>query len=320
MIGRLDRQSFRAMGTSCLVAVTARPGQRDASARVLRAARAEIAACERVLSRFERTSDLSLVNASAGQWVAVDERLVGATLAALRARELTGGRFDPTILPSLVAAGYDRTFDELVPRPARERAGRGAAAEVEVDRDSGCIRIERGAGLDLGGIGKGYAATRALHAARFAAPGIGGVLVDLGGDIALSGLAPGGGPWRVAIADPRERGALLGTLGLFGGGVATSGRDRRRFGPGGSLHHLIDPTTGSPAAAGPIAVTVVAPDAADAEAHATALAISSLDWARSQLAAFHDLAALYVTAEGEPAVIGALPLLGDQHLPGAAAA
>ena len=57
------------------------------------------------------------------------------------------------------------------------------------------------------------------------------------------------------------------------GGVATSGRDVRRFGPGGRLHHLIDPATGATAREGPLTVTVVAPDAVEAEAHATALAI-----------------------------------------------
>ena len=67
---------------------------------------------------------------------------------------------------------------------------------------------------------------------------------------------PEGGPWRIAVADPRTPGGTLATLLVVGGGVATSGRDRRRFGPGGALHHLIDPSTGAPARGGPLAVTV----------------------------------------------------------------
>ncbi len=101
-----------------------------------------------------------------------------------------------------------------------------------------------------------------------------GGLVDLGGDLALWGETPERGPWRIAVADPRRPGTNAGVLLLRSGGVATSGRDVRRFGPGGSLHHLIDPATGEPAQPGPLAVTVVAPSAAEAEAHATALAIS----------------------------------------------
>ena len=62
-------------------------------------------------------------------------------------------------------------------------------------------------------------------------------------------------------------------LALRGGGVATSGRDRRRFGPDAALHHLIDPATGAPAEPGPLTVTVVAASATVAETHATALAI-----------------------------------------------
>jgi thiamine biosynthesis lipoprotein len=92
------------------------------------------------------------------------------------------------------------------------------------------------------------------------------------------------------------------------GGIATSGRDIRRFGPGRTLHHLIDPTTGAPAAGGPLAVTVVAPDAAEAEAHATALAISSPEEAEAHVVAHPRLAALYVPHEGRVLRLGSPPL------------
>ena len=304
MIARFERRAFRAMGTSCMVGVTVRPGQRRVAQRALTAAEVEVAACEAALSRFDPRSDLSRMNASAGKWTAVDERLVSAVRAAVRAREDTGGRFDPTILPALVAAGYDRTFDELPVRPAREATGWRAGAALEVDPDSGSVRVESGAALDLGGIGKGFSAGRALDAMLRAAPELEGGLVDLGGDIAVGGTPPDGALWRVAIADARRPGRTLGTLGLFEGGVATSGRDRRRFGPDRSLHHLIDPATGAPAAAGPLAVTVVGPDPAQSEAHATALAISPLDDARSHLEGFPELSALYVPEAGEPVVLG----------------
>ena len=92
-------------------------------------------------------------------------------------------------------------------------------------------------------------------------PSMPGCLVDLGGDIAVWGEPPDRGTWRIAVADPRH-GGRLSVLSLRAGGVATSGRDRRRFGLDGELHHLIDPATGEPAVPGPLAVTVVAPDAA----------------------------------------------------------
>jgi thiamine biosynthesis lipoprotein len=99
----------------------------------------------------------------------------------------------------------------------------------------------------------------------------------------------------------------LGTLLLTGGAVATSGRDRRRFGPGRRLHHLIDPRTGTSAGPGPLTVTVIGSDPADTEAHATALAIGTIDDASRYLRERPHLAALIVPEEGPPIAIGELP-------------
>jgi FAD:protein FMN transferase len=305
---RLERIAFRAVGTACAAAVTAGPGDARRARRALDAAVAEVAACERALSRFDAASDLSRLNAAGGAWTQVDARLVEALRLALAAREDTAGRFDPTVLPALVAAGYDRSFERLEERPARRADGWRAGAAIELDAAAGLARLEPGAAVDLGGIGKGYAASRALDAMAEAWPGLPGGLVDLGGDLALRGRTPEGGPWRVAVADPRRPGATAGTLLLHGGGVATSGRDVRRFGPGGSLHHLIDPATGEPARPGPLAVTVVAPDAAEAEAHATALAMLDADAAAAHVAARPRLSAVFVPHEGEPLPLGRPPL------------
>jgi FAD:protein FMN transferase len=308
MTARLDRVAFRAVGTDCSAAVTAGDGDRKRARRALAAAHAEVAACETALSRFDPSSDLSRLNRDAGSWVTVDVRLIEAIRLALNARVATGGRFDPTILPALVAAGYDRSFELLEERPPRRIDGWRAGEAVEVDEHGVRARIDAGAALDLGGIGKGYAATRALEAMREAWPALPGALVDLGGDLALWGITPERGPWRIDVADPRSPGATAGRLLLSGGGVATSGRDVRRFGPGRSLHHLIDPTTGEPAKPGPLAVTVVAPHAAEAEAHATALAISGPAEARAHVAANPQISALVVPHVGEPFALGALPL------------
>jgi thiamine biosynthesis lipoprotein len=308
MTARLERIAFRAVGTDCSAAVTTSGADLRRARQALAAAHAEVAACEAVLSRFDPSSDLSRLNRDAGSWVAVDARLVEALRLALRARVATRGRFDPTILPALVAAGYDRSFELLEERPPREADGWRAGAAVEVDEHGARARIDAGAALDLGGIGKGYAAERALEAMREAWPGLPGALVDLGGDLALWGSTPEGGPWRIDVVDPRSPGASAGRLLLSGGGVATSGRDVRRFGPGRSLHHLIDPATGEPAKPGPLAVTVVAGHAAEAEAHATALAISSPADSRAHVAENPQIAALVVPHVGEPFELGALPL------------
>ena len=302
----LARIEWRAVGTTCSAAATGHEATTADAA--LGAAQDEVAACERELSRFDPESDLSRLNADAGSWVRAGPRLREALRLALRAREETAGRFDPTVLPALVAAGYDRSFDLLEERPAVRSEGWHAGASIEVDEERRSARIEAGAAVDLGGIGKGYAAGRALDAMFEIAPRIRGGLVDLGGDIAVRGDPPEGGPWRIAVADPRRPGETLAILALAAGGVATSGRDARRFGPARSLHHLIDPETGESALAGPLTVTVVGPDAAQAEAAATTLAIASLTEAEAFVAARPELSALYVPHSGPPIPLGWPPV------------
>jgi thiamine biosynthesis lipoprotein len=305
---RLERATFHAVGTSCAAAVTAGPQDARRARSALAAAQAEVTACEAALSRFDPASDLSRLNAAGGEWTAVDRRLVEALRLAKRAREDTGGRFDPTVLPALVAAGYDRSFEQLAERPARRASGWRAGAPIELDEPAGKARLHPGTAVDLGGIGKGYAASRALAVMREAWPMLPGGLVDLGGDLALWGETPEGGLWRIAVADPRRPGTNAGVLLLSWGGVATSGRDVRRFGPGRSLHHLIDPATGEPARPGPLAVTVVAPGAAEAEAHATALAISPPAAAAEHVAAQAGISALYIPRDGDAIPLGSPPL------------
>jgi FAD:protein FMN transferase len=304
----LQRDSFRAMGTICAGAVTADSADLILARRALVAGRREVEACERALSRFDAYSDLSRLNSGSGAWVAVDRRLIGALTAALRARVDTRGRFDPTILPALTAAGYDASFELLTERPAMPLDGWHAGARIDLDAGRGRARVERRAAVDLGGIGKGFAATRALNAMRKAWPALTGALVDLGGDIAVWGTPPEESHWRVDIADPRAPDRVAATLELTDGGVATSGRDTRRFGPGGRFHHLIDPATGAPAVAGPLSVTVVATSAIEAEAYATALAIAEVDNARDQLAHRPDIAALLIPLQGQPIAIGRVPM------------
>jgi thiamine biosynthesis lipoprotein len=308
MSTRLERATFHAVGTSCAAAVTAGPQDARRARAALAAAQAEVTACEGALSRFDPASDLSRLNAAGGEWTAVDRRLVEALRLAKRAREDTGGRFDPTVLPALVAAGYDRSFEQLAERPARRASGWHAGAPIELDEPAGKARLQPGTAVDLGGIGKGYAASRALAVMREAWPMLPGGLVDLGGDLALWGETPEGGLWRIAVADPRRPGTNAGVLLLGSGGVATSGRDVRRFGPGRSLHHLIDPATGKPARPGPLAVTVVAPGAAEAEAHATALAISPPAAAAEHVAAQAGISALYIPHDGDAIPLGSPPL------------
>ena len=218
----MERRVFRAMGTTVELLVDA-----DGAGRELDAAEAEFERLEQVMSRFRPDSELSRLNRDGAIDASPD--LVEVVELALEARERTEGRFDPTVHDALVAAGYDRTFAEVpadgaaVDEPPARCGGR-------VTVDGARIELEPGVRLDLGGIGKGFAAERAAELLALAGP----CLVSAGGDVAVRGV-PAEGVWAVAVDDDL-------TLGLERGGLATSGTDRRRWRRGGrELHHLIDP-------------------------------------------------------------------------------
>jgi thiamine biosynthesis lipoprotein len=209
-------------------------------------AEAEIRRLEAALTRFRSDSELSRLNTSGEIDASPD--LLRVVEFALDARERTDGRFDPTVHDAIVAAGYDRTFAELTDGPLGDPVPAGGDVRVAGRR----IVLGDGVRLDLGGIAKGYAAERAAEILGVTGP----CLVNAGGDIAVRG-----GAWPVGVDDV--------TLELCRGGLATSGRDRRRWRRGGrDQHHLIDPLTGSPAVTPLLRVTVVASDAVEAEVQA----------------------------------------------------
>jgi thiamine biosynthesis lipoprotein len=115
---------------------------------------------------------------------------------------------------------------------------------------------QAGMEIDLGGIGKEYAADRAAAICRDA--GIEHGLVDLGGDIAVTGPNPDGSPWRIGVCDPADSATAIATLFVPSGGVATSGDYRRYFEiEGRRFSHILNPLTGWPVS-GSLSITVAA--------------------------------------------------------------
>lgn len=277
----METRSFRAMGTTIELHVDA--DQADGS---FDAAEAEFERLEQVMSRFRADSELSRLNDAGSLEVSAD--LADVIELALNARERSRGRFDPTVHDALVASGYDRTFDAL-PR-TRDGEPARAACLGGVELAGRRVEIEPGFRLDLGGIGKGFAAERVAELLSLEGP----CLVSAGGDVAVRGV-PAEGTWPVAV----EGGP---TIGLERGGLATSGSSRRTWIVGGvRQHHLIDPRTGEPARTDLVQVTAVGSDAVDAEVLATTL---FLDGAEAALAA--GVPAVLVTAEGRTLTTGGL--------------
>jgi FAD:protein FMN transferase len=210
----------------------------------------ELAAIDLACSRFREDSEISRVNASPGQWVKVSRLFLEAAGTALGAARATGGDVDPTVGRALRVAGYDRDFAEL---PAlRTGSVRFTAAPgwrlVQVDRRRPAVRVPRGVELDFGATAKALAADRAAKACAGTLRG--GVLVSLGGDIAVAGPAPDGG-WPVRVTDEHDASfdAPGQTISIVSGGLATSSVAVRRWrsSSNGFLHHIIDPASGRPA-------------------------------------------------------------------------
>jgi FAD:protein FMN transferase len=261
-------QRFWAMDSEILVIL---PGGRAES---IERVRTLFEGWEAALSRFRSDSALSRMNASAGRPVQIHEPLLGVLRRALAAAGATGGIFDPTMGADLADLGYSETFfalpDVLAAKPS-PKSRRGSWHDVRIGPGN-IVRIPAGIGIDLGGIAKGMAVDAAL-----AALGAGDVpfaLVSAGGDLAVRGRPPGARDWAVAVGDE----SVPATVGLRAGALATSSTERRRWQTtAGSMHHLLDPRTGTPSASELVRVTVHAPTCEGAEIAAKAALILGLD-------------------------------------------
>ncbi|MGW7255784.1 FAD:protein FMN transferase [Streptomyces sp. NPDC054834] len=263
---------WRALGTRVRLVVTD-PALLDSCDLLLARHLAEVdAAC----SRFRADSELSALEGAAGRPVRVSPLLAEALAVALRAAEKTDGAVDPTVGSAMDALGYDRDFTlvRADDRPVSLRLRRAAGwRRVELDRTTGTVAVPEGVRLDLGATAKAWAADRA--AATLARAAGCGVLVSLGGDTAVAGEPPAGG-WQIRVQDvtgavDETPSGSYETVGLSGGGLATSGTSARRWRRGGyDLHHIVDPRTGLPVRTPWRTVSVAAATCADANAAGTA--------------------------------------------------
>jgi len=294
---------FRALGTTAVV-VTADPAYLGVACSIVAS---EIDAIDRACSRFRPDSELSRVNSAGGTRVAIGPLLLEALRVALDAARPSGGLVDPTVGRALRTSGYDSTF-----RVVAARDGKTFRADfctvpgwqtVELDEDAATVRVPAGVELDLGATAKALACDRAATAAAAVA---GGVLVGIGGDIAIVGMAPAGG-WPVRIADNHAAplDAPGPTVALDGGGLATSSTTVRCWRSGAiELHHLIDPRTGRPAESPWRTVSVAARTCVDANVASTASFL--LDDAPAWLEA-RGLPARLVSIDGASACVAGWP-------------
>jgi thiamine biosynthesis lipoprotein len=274
----------------------------------IEAAFREVERLDTILSNWRADSELSRLNrsASAGP-VSCSADLFAAVTAALRWAAATDGAFDPTVEPLVERLGLRESGDLLPGVPGAAGlalVGVGGPnppvgwRHVWVDEARKTIAFDApGVGIDLGGIGKGYALDAALRV--LIVRGIDGALLDFGGQVLVHGQEPGQGTWLVSIADPEDRDRPAGMLRLGEGSVSTSGNSERalRRGGGTIVGHILDPASGRPAEFRGTA-TVIAADGTSADALSTALFVMGprrgISWAEA-----HHVEALFQAREGD---------------------
>jgi thiamine biosynthesis lipoprotein len=266
------------MGADCHIRVV---GEAD-----LDWAQDEVARLEGLWTRF-RPSELLALGAGPRR-VDPDTRLL--VERAVAGYDLTGGAFNPFLVDQILAAGYDRDFDELTPVPLGP-AQPGVRAQVTIDGDV----VSSSLPVDSGGIGKGLAADLVVQ--RLLNRGAKGVLVNLGGDVRCAGQAPADS-WRIGIETPVPVARPL-SVTLQDGAVCTSTPLLRRWqtADGAAAHHLLDPRTGRPAESDFASVTVIAREAWLAEVLSKAVFLLPTSRA-GQLLGRHDAGAILVTLSG----------------------
>ncbi len=262
----LVERSRKVMGT--MVSITVWTSQDVQTVAAIDEALAEFERLDRLMTTWTRTSDVSRINAAAGNGkpIRVAPEVFACIARGVEGSRVSEGAFDLTVGAFAGVWKFDEDNDGTIPpgELVEERRALVDWRDIVLDRKARTVRLRRpGQKITLGGIAKGYAVDRA--AAILQRRGLVDFIVQAGGDLFVSGQR-GDRRWRVGIRDPRgPREAFFAALEIKDHTFSTSG-DYERFTvkDGRRYHHILDPRTGYPAMAAR-SVTVLAPDATTAE-------------------------------------------------------
>lgn len=240
--------------------------------------------------------------------IAIDADFSHVLKASRQVYELSGGAFDPTVMPLIETWGFGSTMTvERLQSPPTALEIAQAKALVDFDsvikKDDSIYKTKDGVGLDFSAVAKGYGVDVIADVLKNTYQ-IRNYMVEIGGEVATSGVSAQQQPWQIAIDAPIEgstvstRQAMAIIRQPINNGasmaIATSGNYRNSVVFGGKHYsHTIDPTTGEPIVGGAPSVTVAAETVALADAWATALTAMPYEKAMAT-AKEHDIAALFV--------------------------
>lgn len=292
------------MGT--LVTITAVAADKEVGNRAMQAAFDEIKRLERLLSTWRPDSELSRVNAEAGhQSVTVSQETLELVVRALEITRLTHGGFNIALGPAIEA--WSVTERQHIPDDAELRQLKLLVdwTAIQVDSIKRTIYLpRRGMRIDIGGIGKGYAADRAAEVMKRA--GAAGGVVALSGDIKTFGVLPDQNGFPVGIQHPRQENALLAVIDLKDEAISTAGDYERFFEwDGARYHHILDPQTLQPAR-GCQSVTIVAKEGVFADGLDTGIFVLGPEEGMALVERLPGVEAIIVDREGNMTVSSGL--------------
>ena len=262
-------EEFFAMDTFMRVTVYG-----DRSEEMAEEAKNEIERIDELLS-ISGDSEIADINAHGGGRASPETRDI--LERAIEIGRWTDGAFDITLYPVVDAWGFF-SGEYRIPdnEEIKELLLHTGIENININEDNSVVFAQQGMGIDLGGIGKGYAGQR-VHDI-LAENGVSSALMELGGNICLLGTKPDGSLWRVAIMSPFDTSDRVGVIEAKDVSIVTSGGYQRYFEEDGTTyHHIIDPSTGFPADSGLMSVTIVCSDGLLADALSTALFVMGED-------------------------------------------
>ncbi|MGN7358354.1 FAD:protein FMN transferase [Paenibacillus sp. SAF-054] len=253
------------------------------------------------LSRTLEGSEISKVNQEAGKAaVPVSQDTFDVVKKALDYAVDTGGLYDPSVGP-LVSLWNIGNEGAHVPAKSElaEVMNRIGYKDVILNAEKRTIQLARkGMALDLGGIGKGYAADRVADYLK--SEQVDSAIINLGGSSIIAlGSKPGGQEWNIGLQDPDQtRGTSLGNVQLINKTIDSSGVYERFFMENGvKYHHILDPRTGYPSQSGLKSVTIISDSATDADALSTAVFIMGLDAGLKYIEKQPGVEAFFITSD-----------------------
>jgi FAD:protein FMN transferase len=284
------------MGT--LVSITAVGRTHDVANEAITAGFQEVKRLEQMLSTWIPDSELSKVNAAAGKSaVRVSLETMALVRKSLQVAEMTEGAFNIAIGPAVDAWNISAEprlpatgeLDELKPLVDLQK--------VHMDAWERTIQLQQpGMRIDVGGIGKGYAADQAVTVMKKSGAVAG--VVALSGDIKTFGRLPGGGAFPVGIQHPRKDGEILAEIDLQDEAISTAGDYERFFDKDGvRYHHILDPHTLQPAR-GCQSVSVIAKEGVWADGLDTGIFVLGAERGMELVEQLEDVEAIIVDREG----------------------